>query len=267
MEYDRRVGHYTMNRFHIHRCYEMYYLFSGERGFFIKDRTYRLRAGDLVLIDSNEVHKSRDIGVPNHERVVYYYEMPFFERCSPEETELLLAPLRGSRVLRLTMKEKLQFETLIHSFFDELCGALPGYELQLRHIASGLLLLASRFAARRSDTYEEEPTPIKQKITEMIQYINANFRETIRIQTLSEKFYISPGYVSRMFKETTGFSLTEYINIVRCREAQRLLRETDWSITEISEQVGFDNFSHFGKMFKRIVQTSPRAYRKQSKET
>jgi transcriptional regulator GlxA family with amidase domain len=51
--------------------------------------------------------------------------------------------------------------------------------------------------------------------------------------------------------------------MVRIREAQRLLRETELSITEIAERVGFDNYSHFGKMFKRITSVAPRDYRRQ----
>ncbi|WP_343044588.1 helix-turn-helix domain-containing protein [Saccharibacillus qingshengii] len=53
----------------------------------------------------------------------------------------------------------------------------------------------------------------------------------------------------------------EYVNLTRIREAQRLLRETRHSVTLVSELAGFDNFSHFGKMFKRLSGVSPREYR------
>lgn len=266
MEYDRREGHFTMGRFHIHRCYEIFYLMSGERGYFINDRTYLIRAGDLVLIGSNEVHKSLDTGVPNHERVVLYYETAFFDRYDPDEISFLLSPFQESRVLRLNMKERLQIETLYQSFFAELLEASPGYKLQLRHLATELLLRASRIAFKRNNVLTEEITPTKQKMKEIVQYINSHFHQTLRMNALSKQFYTSPSYLSRIFKEVTGFNMSDYINIVRIKEAQRLLRETDWSVTEISERVGFDNFSHFGKMFKRISLISPRSYRHQCRE-
>ncbi|WP_426452528.1 helix-turn-helix domain-containing protein [Paenibacillus sp. S-38] len=256
-----------MNRYHIHRCYELYYLFSGERGFFLKDRTYSIRAGDLVLIDSNELHKSLDTGAPGHDRVVLYYEMPFFDRYDPAEASLLLAPFRESQVLRLNMKEQYQLEALFRSFFNELHEASPGYQVQLRHLAAELLLRSFRIASKRTSVLAEETTPIKQKIKEIVHFINSHYSDpTLRMEAISRKFYISPSYVSRNFKEATGYSITEYINLVRIKEAQSLLSETDWSITEISECVGFDNFSHFGKMFKKIANASPRIYRRQCLE-
>lgn len=265
MEYDRREGHYKMRRFHIHPSYEVFYLFSGERGFFIKDRTYTIRAGDLVLIDSNEVHKSLDVGVPNHDRLVMYYDREFFERYYPNETPLLLSPFRESRVLRLNMKERIRIEAIFESYFSELLGASPGYELMLRHLAAELLLQSSRLATEKKDMLIEGMSPIQKKMKDIVQYINRHYDQTLRLTDIARQFYISTSHLSRIFKQSTGFSFTDYINILRIREAQRLLYESNHSITDISGQVGFDNFSHFGKMFKKISYVSPSNYRHQKK--
>lgn len=264
MEYDRRQGHYSMDRYHMHDSYEIYYLFSGERGYFIKDRSYTIRAGDLVIIDSNEVHKSLEVGVPNHDRVVMYYEKIFFELYYPNDLTFLLSPFQKSRVLRLNMKERFLIEDLFQSYFNELLEKSPGYELQLRHLAAELLIWSSRIARNKSDV-EAKTSPIQQKIKDVVHYINHHFDQPIRLEETASKFYISASYLSRMFKEVTGFAFTDYVNIVRIREAQRLLRETDWSITQISEETGFDNFSHFGKVFKKLTNVPPRDYRNQRK--
>ena len=58
IEYDRRIGYFSMTDDHLHDHYELYYLLSGERIYFIKDRTYRVKAGDLVFVDRNTVHKN-----------------------------------------------------------------------------------------------------------------------------------------------------------------------------------------------------------------
>jgi transcriptional regulator GlxA family with amidase domain len=76
---------------------------------------------------------------------------------------------------------------------------------------------------------------------------------------------MSPYYISRMFKEVTGFSFVHYLNLIRVKEAQRLLQRTEMKITDVALSVGFDNFSHFGKTFKSITQTTPREYRKQQR--
>ncbi|MNY59192.1 HTH-type transcriptional activator RhaR [compost metagenome] len=64
-----------------------------------------------------------------------------------------------------------------------------------------------------------------------------------------------------MFKEVTGFGFSEYVNLTRVRQAQLLLKETGISVTAVSEQCGFGNFSHFGKIFKQLSGVSPREYR------
>lgn len=264
MDYDSRKGYFTMERFHMHQCYEVYYLFSGERGYFIKDRTYTIREGDLILINSNEVHKSLEVGVPNHDRVVMYYEDIFFKRYYPDEAAFLLSPFQESRVLRLNMKERFHIEELYRSFFKELLEKEPGYELRLRHLAAELLILSNRIAKNKQDIVEKT-SPTQRKIKEVVQYINDSYKKPIRLDDAAKQFYVSPSHLSRIFKESTGFTFTDYINLVRIREAQRLLRETDWSITKISEETGFDNFSHFGKIFKKISNMPPREYRRHYK--
>lgn len=79
---------------------------------------------------------------------------------------------------------------------------------------------------------------------------------------IAEHFYISPHYLSRVFKEVTGLPLTEFVNMTRIREAQRLLRQTDAKIIDIAEQVGYGNLSHFGRVFKQQTGLSPLQYRK-----
>jgi AraC-like DNA-binding protein len=262
IEFDRRTGHYTMDANHYHSAYEIYYLFSGERHYFIKDRAYPVLPGDLVLIDSDDVHKTSDIGVPNHERVVLYFEPSFFAGFTAAERELLLAPFRqGYPLLRLNLQERLHIEGLLLSMLGELAEQPPGYDLHIRHMAGELLLFAARYARKRESLPAYEPSPVQQKMTDIVRHINAHYGEPLELETLSRQFYISKSHLSRVFKEVTGFSFTEYVNITRIREAERLLRDTDQSITQVSEQTGFDNFSHFGKMFKKLTGMSPRSYR------
>ena len=83
------------------------------------------------------------------------------------------------------------------------------------------------------------------------------------LQTISERFYISPYYFSRTFKQITGFTFIEYLNGVRIKEAQKLLRKTNLSIGKIAESVGYQNNTHFGRLFKKATGISPLAYRKQ----
>jgi AraC-like DNA-binding protein len=264
IEFDRRSGHYTMTTNHIHPEYELYYLFSGQRSYFIKDRSYPVQAGDLVFIRSGEVHKTTDVGVPEHERILIYFKEHYFRSMTPELGQLLSTPFQSSApVLRLPMHERLQIESILFALMEELMHTPPGYELAVQHAAAELLLRTARYLKKNETAPLEHVSPMHEKISEIVRYINDHYAEPLQLPALSELFYVSPSHLSRKFKEITGFSFTDYVNLKRIKEAQRLLQQTNLSITDISEQVGFENFSHFGKMFKKITKQSARDYRKQ----
>ncbi|SFD52318.1 AraC-type DNA-binding protein [Paenibacillus catalpae] len=263
IEYDRRIGYHSMDNTHYHRAYELFYLYNGERNFFIGDSVYHVRAGDLVLIDSNVVHKTSELDKPNHERAVLHYDHAFFAGLIREETELLLAPFGADHpIVKLNLQEQMHVESLLASLLSELSESPPGYRLHIRNMAIELLLFTARHTQKRKQLPSVELTPVQRKVTDIIRHINQHFREPLHLDDLAKQFYISKGHLCRVFKEVTGFGFSQYINTTRIKEAEHLLRETDLSITQVSERCGFENFSHFGKVFKELSGLSPRAYRK-----
>ncbi|RRJ66653.1 AraC family transcriptional regulator [Paenibacillus oralis] len=264
IEFARRNGYFSMATNHFHSEYEIYYLFSGSRYYFIKDRTYAVQPGDLVLIGSDEVHKTSDKSSPSHERILLYFRPSYFAALDEEDRELLLSAFsQDSPVLRLNLQERLKVEELLLSLLEELMEKPPGYGLHIAHMAAELLLFTARTLQKREavPAVEEEPSAMQRKITEIVRYINAHYGEPLDLDGLSARFYISKSHLSRVFKETTGFGFAEYVNLTRIKEARRLLQDTELSITEISIATGFNNFSHFGKMFKKTTGLSPRLYR------
>ncbi|NIK68155.1 AraC family transcriptional regulator [Paenibacillus sp. BK720] len=263
IEFDRRIGYHSMDNTHYHRSYEFFYLYSGERKFFIRDSVYQIQSGDLILVNSNEVHRTSELSQPNHERVVLHYDLPFFDGLLREETELLLSPFASVHpIIKLNLQERMQLEALFESLLRELHECPPGYRLHIRNMALELLLFTARHVQRRKVQPSIELTPVQQKITDVVRHINQHFREPLPLDELAKRFFISKGHLSRVFKEVTGFGYSQYINVTRIKEAEQLLKETDWSITQISEHCGFENFSHFGKVFKELSGLSPRDYRK-----
>ncbi|MEN8905722.1 MAG: AraC family transcriptional regulator [Clostridiales bacterium] len=99
----------------------------------------------------------------------------------------------------------------------------------------------------------------------MVNYINSNYMDTISLTSVANKFYISPFYLCRIFKEAIGFSFNEYLTSVRIKETQRLLKGTNYKVINIAEMSGFGSVSHFGRVFKDLTGMSPLQYRKKSK--
>lgn len=94
------------------------------------------------------------------------------------------------------------------------------------------------------------------------QYIQEHFKENITRNEVSASVFLTPDYISKMFKSEIGISIKEYINNYRIEKAKELLRVSDFSISMIAAEVGFDNFSYFSTIFKKLTGTSPYSYRK-----
>ena len=80
-----------------------------------------------------------------------------------------------------------------------------------------------------------------------------------------ERFYISPYYLSRLFRRVTGQSIVDYINARRIEAAQKLLETTELSIGSVAEQTGFASAAHFRRVFRETMGVGPLQYRKSRK--
>lgn len=100
-------------------------------------------------------------------------------------------------------------------------------------------------------------------------YIRAHFRENINRDDVAAIVFITPNYLSKLFRSKMGMNLREYINQIRIEEARRMLLTTSLSVSEIAGHVGYDNISYFSTVFRKLVGMSPvdwRNSRKESKE-
>ena len=101
-----------------------------------------------------------------------------------------------------------------------------------------------------------------QTIYNIADYISDHYAEPITLDGLAGIFYLSKFYLSRSFKEVTGYGVNEYVNILRTKRAKQLLEETSLSISEIAATVGYECITYFEKVFKTYMSISPLKYRK-----
>lgn len=98
------------------------------------------------------------------------------------------------------------------------------------------------------------------------EYIETHSPEKFSLKNISEALFINGSYLLRQFKSHTGQTLLEYHNSVRCEKARELLRNTEMSISEIGEAVGFVSSAHFSHVFRKITGCTPTSYRESAKD-
>ena len=92
-------------------------------------------------------------------------------------------------------------------------------------------------------------------------YIDENYQEQLSLQNLANRFYINKEYLTKLFKETYGYTVNGYISHVRISRAKELLRFTDMTVSEIGYAVGIADENYFSRVFKRVEGISPSKYR------
>jgi YesN/AraC family two-component response regulator len=113
----------------------------------------------------------------------------------------------------------------------------------------------------KSCTFESsEKTNIVRTI---ISFMTSNYMQDISLDKISKNMYLSPVYISKIFKEETGDSPINYLIKIRLdKAAQFLQKENEMTIKEISKKVGYDDAYYFSKLFKKHFTISPIEYKK-----
>ena len=105
------------------------------------------------------------------------------------------------------------------------------------------------------------PASGSQSIKKAIQFISQHYMENLTLEDVAGEVHLNPSYFSTLFKQSSGLSFKEYLNMVRVVESKRLLTNTDYSIIDIAIAIGFDNQSYFAKVFKKYTGMTPRQFR------
>ncbi|MBE6023016.1 MAG: helix-turn-helix transcriptional regulator [Cellulosilyticum sp.] len=104
-------------------------------------------------------------------------------------------------------------------------------------------------------------TPTSFEVKDVIMYLHANCKQKITIPKLSKQFHINRTTLSDRFFEATGETIITYLNKYRINVAAIMLRESNYSISNIAEEVGFNDTAYFAKLFKKYMFHTPSGYR------
>ena len=113
---------------------------------------------------------------------------------------------------------------------------------------------------------KQDIRPRNETVEQICAYLAANYQQKFSLTDVAARFYLSPYYLSRLFRRVTGQSIVDYINGRRIEAAQRLLESTDLNISAVAEQTGFASAAHFRRVFREVMGTGPLQYRKGHKK-
>lgn len=134
----------------------------------------------------------------------------------------------------------------------------------LKSMAMQLLVLTLRETSTVLDDKEKEDIKLsfesseKQNIVDTIStYMEQNYNKDISLEKISKNMYLSPVYISKIFKEETGASPINHLIKIRLAKAKELLEEGELSVKAVAKEVGYDDAYHFSKIFKKYYGNPP----------
>lgn len=249
---------------HFHDFYEIYYQLSGERNYFIKNRMYNVKKGDLIFINEYDLHKTTVSRTLDYSRILISFKRRFIEEIlnSIQDIDLFYGFKNDINIITIPASSQAEIEMLLFNMLEECKNIQVGSTSSLKIDLISLLIFISRSAITAQTKKAEYHNVMSPSLFSAVQYINCHYDTKLNLKEISHDFGFSPYYFCRIFKEATGFTFTEYVNTLRVKQGCQLLQDTQISIIEIANSVGFESSTHFGRVFKSIMKVSPMRFRK-----
>jgi len=239
---------------HIHEEYCLVIMLQGVETHLCRGRSYKARAGCLMLLNADEAHSSKSVGT---EYRVIHISPKALKRIGFEVFGRDLAvPYFAEPVI----KDPLLFRALLdlHLQLEQNASQLEQESALIA--AVGLLLARHNKIQPTLQPLGKEPGRVK-----LLQdYLKAHYAENVSLSQLAAIAHLSPFYLLRVFRNEVGFPPHEYQTQVRIAHARQLL-QAGHSISQAAQATGFFDQSHLTRNFRRIVGLTPGRYLSQSK--
>lgn len=257
---------YEMSQLEIYRdYYGMSYTVSGNRKFIMPNMIAFLHGGSIGITMKDVYHKTSFVDNTPYERFVLKF------------TDKVLEPLIKI-IGRDTFDELYSYP--VYNFTPEIqdklyhiyCDMLYEYEHYTNEselILSGMLynLIMTVIRHHLPDNPKDiELSGTDQSILSAMDYIEHNYLKDPSLSETAQHIGLSVSHFSRIFKQETGVSYSEYLNYIRVEHGRKLLLTTDLSISEIAQLSGFDNGNYFCNVTKKLLGCSPSQIRKDNIE-
>lgn len=268
-----KVVGYSSNKYgevvfenHWHEQIEILYFKSGSAVIECNSNPINVKPDELVVVNSNDLHRGTNLSAD-----LFYYCIiidPFFlygnmiDICSSKYIEPIA---ENYIVFDNKITEDGSLSACINILIAEYENKEVGYELALKSCIYKLftLLLRNHSAYTMTPAQFIKRISIHRIFNPILQYIAKRFNEDISVKMLSEMAGLSESYFCHLFKEFTGRTFSEYLNMTRVNKAEYMLRNLDMNISEVAIACGFNDANYFSRIYKRYKNASPSMVRKE----
>lgn len=250
-------------KYHQHDYAELTCILSGKGKYYIEGKNYEVQAGDVIMCNPGIKHQTLEA---NEKEPIVEFVTGFmdFHFIGMPENAIVLKD--GGYVLRMSLESRQDVMKRCYEMVAEYESNNLGKYFMLKAQLMQIILVILR---------EMQPVTEKQKtcrfesynknyvVKKIISYLNENYPCKISLDQIAQNLYLSPVYISKLFKEQTGESPINYLIKIRLDKAKEMLEnESHGSIRSVANQVGYEDVYHFSKLFKKYYGISPLNYSK-----
>lgn len=243
--------------YHYHEFCKILILLSGAGSYFVEGKRYALKAGDIVLVGKQCIHRPEFEAELSYERVILYVSPEFLDTQSTQDGDLweCFSGKRG-HVFRPNDDQKNlileQIKTLEEILKEERYGrSVLGNSILLR-----IIVEIVRGLQNDKESTPKPLMPTSGRILEIVQYLDQHLMEDVTVDELSERFYLSRFHLMRRFKEETGSTIHAYISERKLLKAREMISQ-GMATTEACFRCGFQSYAAFARAYGKFFGTTP----------
>lgn len=251
---------------HWHEHFELLVVKEGSAVYHIEGVPYEARPGDVLLVPSGGLHVGYSLA---EGQTLDYYAVVFngaLLACVPQDSayERYLAPYVSGRIrfpVRIASREEeaSPARDCVERAIAEFQDRGRAYEPAVRACLLMLFALLSRehLPERAPDSPGAALSRQSERFKPLFRYVEEHYADKLTIGQAARLVSLNPYHFCKSFKKLTGKTFIEYVNACRMNAAERLLRHSDLSVTEIADRVGCGNPNYFAKLFKQVKGMTP----------
>lgn len=244
---------------HSHSHLELFYFESGTGFFEFRSKLYPLKANDLLIVDSKNLHVQYS---NNEDHPLVYYDFAIdnihMNGLAPNSVT------RKGFLLHSFKNRNNPIYESIRRLLDEFDGQKYSYHSKAHAIFIELLVDTIRLSPLNEEALPENAVygSNREELETIKKYIEDHYNREVNLDQLSKMTFMNKSYVVTQFRKLFNVSPIQYLNIMRIEHAKLLLSTTRKSVTVIATEVGFNNPVYFAKVFAKMVGVPPTEFRK-----